>query len=129
MCVDFFSHKSSILCTPKLFCDVNRFSLHFPFGGSKSYSCPLVSRKGPAKAARPNTGRLVTQAVWLHRPFGYGGRLVTQARCLMVTQQSEQQTFVWGLVATGVICFFSLFLGLDVRFQTSDSSPGGDFCA
>ena len=49
------------------------------------------------------TGRLVTEIGSLQRPFGNTGHSVTQARCLRVTRRIEQKTFVWGLVATGVI--------------------------
>ena len=52
--LEIFSHKSSILFTPKLFCEENRFSLHFPFGShlhkETAYFLSTVGDDGSASA-------------------------------------------------------------------------------
>ena len=68
--------------------------------GLKSHSSPARFPKGPREGLK---SRLVTRAIRFRKLFGYTGRLITRATT--INPQCKQKTFVWGLVATGVMFF------------------------
>ena len=75
------------------------------------------------KSCLPTQALLLTKAVCLLRPFGYktcletattttttapAGASATAIATANIYTQCKQKTFVWGLVATGVICIYSI---------------------